>query len=220
MTDIPYTVVRSVRKSIALVVDNEANLIVRAPNHVTDDEIAKLVHKKERWVLEKQSQVAAFGEKHSPVIIESGETIMYLGNAYTIIHRNVEEMYIDGNVLYVPQQMTKDDVITWLKSEAMKVLAERVTRYADLMGVNYQTIKLSEAKSRWGSCSANNNLNFAWRLIMCPLPAIDYVIVHELSHILYKNHGVAFWARVKTVLPNYKEQQDWLKLNRKLMEII
>ena len=82
------------------------------------------------------------------------------------------------------------------------------------------TVKLSEAKARWGSCSTKNNLNFSWRLVMCPLSVIDYVAVHELSHITYKNHSPAFWARVKTVLPTYEDDQEWLKANRKLMEII
>ena len=105
-------------------------------------------------------------------------------------------------------------------SEALRIITERVNNYAGIMSVTPGTIKLSEAKARWGSCSAKNNLNFAWRLIMCPLSVIDYVVVHELSHITYKNHSPAFWARVKAVLPNYEDDQDWLKVNKKLMEIL
>lgn len=92
--------------------------------------------------------------------------------------------------------------------------------YSNVMGVTPGIIKLSEAKARWGSCSTKNNLNFAWRLVMCPLSVIDYVVVHELSHITYKNHSPAFWARVKTVLPTYEDAQEWLRINKKLMEII
>lgn len=62
--------------------------------------------------------------------------------------------------------------------------------------------------------------NFAWRLVMCPQSVIDYVVVHELSHITYKDHSAKFWTRVATIMPNYKEAQDWLRLNRKLMEVI
>jgi hypothetical protein len=79
---------------------------------------------------------------------------------------------------------------------------------------------MSEAKRRWGSCGAGNTLNFAWRLVMCPQSVIDYVVVHELSHITYKDHSAKFWTRVATVMPNYREAQDWLRLNRRLMEII
>jgi len=88
------------------------------------------------------------------------------------------------------------------------------------MGVKYASMKMSEAKRRWGSCGAGNTLNFAWRLVMCPQSVIDYVVVHELSHIPYKDHSPKFWTRVATVMPNYKEAQEWLRLNRKLMEVI
>ena len=120
----------------------------------------------------------------------------------------------------IPIDATMENITAWLKSEAGKIIEERVARYANIMGVSYSGVKTSEAKGRWGSCSSKDSLNFAWRLVLAPLGIIDYVVVHELSHITYKNHSPQFWARVKTVLPNYKEQQDWLKANRLLMEII
>lgn len=220
MKYIPYTVIRSNRKSIALVIDSEAKLVVRAPQNVKDNDIVVYVEKKRRWIAEKQRQVDIFGEKHSPVVVENGESLLYLGNTYTILKDATPEIQISSTYFLIPEDYGKSDVIAWLKKEAEKVFSERTSRYASLMGVSFASIKLSEAKARWGSCSAKNNLNFAWRLIMCPLVVIDYVIVHELSHIAYKNHSPGFWARVKTVLPNYREQQDWLKINRKLMEII
>lgn len=113
----------------------------------------------------------------------------------------------------------KNDIVAWLKEEAYKIICQRVVYYARFMGSKYERIYLSDAKKRWGSCSANGNLQFSWKLVMCPFSVIDYVVVHELSHIIYKNHNDLFWARVKTVLPNFKEAQEWLKLNRKLMEI-
>lgn len=220
MNEIPYKIVRSDRKSIALVIDSEANLIVRAPHKAKESDIADFVEKKKRWITEKQLQVSVFGEKHSPVCIENGESLLYLGNTYTILKDAIPHVQLSSTDILIPESYTKDDIITWLKDEASKVLTERVARYASVMGVSYASVKLSDAKARWGSCSSKNNLNFAWRLIMCPMVVIDYVVVHELSHIDYKNHSPVFWARVKTVLPNYKEHQDWLKVNRKILEIV
>lgn len=220
MQDIAYQVVRSNRKSVALVIDNEANLIVRAPIQMPDTTIDEFVRKKRRWINEKQQQVAVFGEKHPPVVVETGESIMYLGSNYAIIKDDVDSVEVSGNELLVPENFDVAALTAWLKEQAMQIISERVALYANIMGVTPGTVKLSEAKARWGSCSTKNNLNFAWRLIMCPLSVIDYVVVHELSHITYKNHSPAFWARVKTVLPNYEDDQDWLKVNRKLMEII
>lgn len=220
MQEIAYQVVRSNRKSVALVIDNEANLIVRAPLQMQDAMIEEFVRKKKRWINEKKQQVAVFGEKHPPVVVETGESLMYLGSTYAIIKDAVDAVQVSGNELFVPNEYGIAEMTEWLKSEAMRIISERVSNYAGIMGVIPGEIKLSDAKARWGSCSTKNNLNFAWRLIMCPLSVIDYVVVHELSHITYKNHSPAFWARVKTVLPNYEDDQDWLKVNKKLMEII
>lgn len=220
MQEIAYQVVRSNRKSVALVIDNEANLIVRAPLHMQDSVIDEFVQKKKRWISEKQQQVSVFGEKHPPVVVETGESLMYLGSTYAIIKDAVDGVQIAGNELIVPNEYGIEEVTAWMKSEALRIITERVSNYAGIMGVTPGDVKLSDAKARWGSCSTKNNLNFAWRLIMCPLSVIDYVVVHELSHITYKNHSPAFWARVKTVLPNYEDNQDWLKVNKKLMEII
>ena len=220
MQEIAYQVVRSNRKSVALVIDNEANLIVRAPILMPETTIDEFVRKKRRWINEKQQQVATFGEKHPPVVVETGESIMYLGSSYAIIKDAVDAVEISGNELVVPEDYDVEALTAWLKEQAMQTISERVALYANIMGVTPGTVKLSEAKARWGSCSTKNNLNFAWRLIMCPLSVIDYVVVHELSHITHKNHSPAFWSRVKTVLPTYEDGQEWLKFNRKLMEII
>lgn len=220
MNEIPYKVVRSDRKSIGLVIDSEANLVVRAPRNVKERDITDFVEKKKRWIADKQHQVSVFGEKHSPVVFANGESILYLGDTYTILRGAVPSIQFSSANLLIPEGFEKADVLAWMKGEAEKVLIERVCRFAELTGVTYSSIKLSEAKARWGSCSAKGNLNFAWRLIMCPMAVIDYVVVHELSHIAYKNHSPGFWARIKTVLPSYKEQQDWLEINRRLMEIM
>lgn len=220
MPKISYQVVRSKRKSVALVIDNEAKLIVRAPMDMPDTVIDGFVRKKKRWINEKQKQVAVFGEKHPDVVVETGESLMYLGSNYAIIKDAVDMVEFSGNELIVPENYNVEALTSWLKEQAIQVISERVKLNANIMGITPGTINISEAKARWGSCSTKNNLNFAWRLIMCPLSVIDYVVVHELSHITYKNHSPAFWARVKTVHPNYEDDQNWLKLNKKLMEII
>jgi predicted metal-dependent hydrolase len=220
MSEIPYEVVRSDRKTIALVIDSDAKLIVRAPLRAKNKDISGFIEKKRHWIEEKQKQVLAFGEKHSPVIVANGESLIFMGSTYTILLEDVTDIQISGVYILIPLDGTTDSIIEWMKKEALTVLKERVERYAQIMGVKYSAIKLSDAKARWGSCSVKNSLNFAWRLIMCPLPVIDYIVVHELSHIAYKNHSASFWARVRTILTDYKESQDWLKINRKLMEII
>ena len=141
---------RSDRKTVALVVNSEAQLVVRAPYRVSEREIDSFVKKKERWILEKQLQISAFGEKHSQIMAANGETVLYLGNAYSIQRGDYEHISIDGTFLHIPREYAIDDIVAWLKEEAMRVVADRTVFYADLMGVKFAGIKLSEAKSRWG----------------------------------------------------------------------
>ena len=99
------------------------------------------------------------------------------------------------------------------KKRAQGIIARRVAHYAGIMDVDYNRITIRDQKSRWGSCSSDRNLNFSWRLILMPVEVMDYVVVHELAHLKEMNHSNAFWAEVERVLPDYKEQRQWLKDN-------
>jgi len=220
MTNIQYKTIRSDRKSIALVIDSEARLTVRAPFNARESEITSFIKQKKRWIIEKQKKISALSNKYAPVVIKNGESILFQGNNYTIKMSNVARIKISGENIILPKGSKKEKVVSWLKKEAKKLIRERLDIYSGLMGVRYSALRISSARMRWGSCSGRDSLSFTWRLIMCPIQVIDYVIVHELSHITHKNHSPAFWARVKKVIPDFKEQKNWLKSNRKLMDII
>lgn len=109
---------------------------------------------------------------------------------------------------------------TRLQQKACRKIPERTAYFAEQIGVSYGRITLRQQKTRWGSCSANGNMNFNWLLILAPPEVLDYVVVHELCHRRQMNHSQAFWNEVSAVLPGYKEQKKWLKDNGwKLMEL-
>ena len=110
------------------------------------------------------------------------------------------------------QEFTQGE-ITMYKKRARGIISRRAAHYANIMGVSYGQISIRDQKSRWGSCSAEGNLNFSWRLILMPIEVMDYVVVHELAHLKELNHSPAFWAEVEAVMPDYKEQRKWLKEN-------
>jgi len=110
-----------------------------------------------------------------------------------------------------------EEEIEKLREEASQKLCERVRYLASLMGLNHGRIKITNAKSRWGSCQRNGNLTFSWRLVMAPWPVIDYVVIHELTHLLEHNHSRRFWERVRRVYPEYKNCRKWLKDNGHLL---
>jgi len=97
------------------------------------------------------------------------------------------------------------------KEQALKKIALRVKYYSSLTGFKYKQIKITSAQKRWGSCSAQNNLNFPQRLALAPDKVIDYVIVHELCHIKHKNHSKNFWNEVAQIMPDYKKHRLWIK---------
>lgn len=99
------------------------------------------------------------------------------------------------------------------RKEAKLRLKDRVDYYAPIMGVTYDRIAVKAAKTRWGSCSAQGNLNFHWKLILMPQEVLDYVVVHELAHRKEMNHSPRFWAEVEKILPDYKIRRKWLKEN-------
>jgi len=220
MNEITYKLIRSNRKTLALTIDSEACLVIRAPLKLGEDYIRSFIYKKSRWITNKQSQISNFGTKQSAFILKDGENVLYLGKSYAILRSQVFEVTLENNFIKVPEDMVLSNFADWMKEQGKVIIRERVEYYANFMGVKYASIKMSEAKHRWGSCGNGNTLNFAWRLVMCPQSVIDYVVLHELSHITYKDHSTKFWTQIATVMPNYREAQDWLRLNRKLMEVI
>ena len=107
----------------------------------------------------------------------------------------------------------RDHLEYWYKQTALDYITQRVNHYCQITGLTYQSIRVNEARTRWGSCGYKNTLNFTWRLIMAPPRVVDYVVIHELMHLKQKNHSSKFWAEVYQMVPDYKQDERWLKNN-------
>ena len=146
-----------------------------------------------------------------------GECFLYLGKEITlrIVPDGKSALVMDGVLkLTKPAQPQALSVFeTWYKKQARKVITERVQFYARKYGFKVAKIRISSARTRWGSYSSKGTLSFTWRLVMAPLEIIDYVVVHELCHSKELNHSKAFWAQVESILPYYKRRRKWLKEN-------
>ncbi len=101
----------------------------------------------------------------------------------------------------------------WYRAQARALVEERVRQYAARYGFSYRQVRITSARTRWGSCSAKGTLCFTWRLVMAPPECIDYVVVHELAHLRVANHSPAFWREVGAILPDYKARRKWLRVN-------
>lgn len=99
------------------------------------------------------------------------------------------------------------------RRQAKVILTQKADYYAKQMGVTYERLTVKDQKTRWGSCSAKGNLNFNWHIVLAPEPVTDYVVIHELAHRIHMNHSAAFYQTVVAIMPDYRQQERWLKEN-------
>lgn len=211
-----FEVIRSKRRTIALEVTRDARLIVRAPIAAPFTRIQEVVGKHTAWIRKKLLLMERHKNLFSPKQFVVGEEFFYLGEKYQLKLTDMYAGVILKDFLYVPQHLAssiKDHLISWYKEQAAAIISKRVEYYSALTGLRHNGIRLSNAKTKWGSCSGKNILTFVWRLVMAPLSVIDYVIVHELAHLAVKNHSKKFWHKVQCILPDYKKARHWLKQN-------
>lgn len=207
--------IRSRRRSVALVITKLATLEVRAPHRTSLKFIYDFIEKKESWILRKLEFMRQNVAQNMPKKFIDGEEFLYLGQTYCLQINDCRKITCT-DFLCFPNHLlpaAKKYLMLWYKKQALLTIAERVAWYANQTGLQYQTIKITNAKTRWGSCSARGGLNFSWYLIMAPLHIIDYVVVHELAHLIERNHSKRFWDQVKTIMPDYETKRRWLKQN-------
>lgn len=208
-------IIRSNRKSISLEITPEGKLIVRAPHKVSDAQIKAIVAQKAGWVIKHQIRLAKV--QRQPKKFIPGETFWYLGKQYPLIltDRKTPPLELDG-AFYLArraQENAKSIFIEWYRTETRLITRQLVDRYISQYNFKVNNIRITSAKTRWGSCSSRGNLNFTYRLSMAPIPAIEYVVAHELAHLNVRNHGQDFWDEVARIYPNYKTPRTWLKQN-------
>ncbi len=209
-------IIRTRRKSIALIIERDGRVVVRAPVTATDEQIRMLVVKKAAWIKSKKALAAA----HSPILEKkyvNGEEFLFLGKYYRleIIKRSSRPLELKDKFLISEIFVAQAPVIfkNWYREQARQIFQERSAWYAENYGLHFAKIRITSAETRWGSCSSMGTLSFTWRLVMAPALVIDYVVVHELVHTIEKNHGKGFWAKVQNILPDYQQRAKWLKVN-------
>ena len=209
--------IRSRRKTIALVVQPDGRLIVRAPLRMAEVRIRAFAETHADWIARNQAK-ARISAPPPPHRYEAGETFFYLGQSYplTIIPHQRQALTFDGHFFHLSksaQPRAEQAFLRWYKREALEVITKLVEAAAKQHGFSYQKIRISSARTRWGSCSSRGTLSFTYRLVMAPLETVDYVVIHELVHTQVRNHSKTFWGRVADLMPDYKRRLAWLKKN-------
>lgn len=217
-------IIYSKRKTIALQLTDDDELIIKAPINTSEKDINNIVLKHKKWIEGKKKELIARDPKFSKKEFINGEGFLYYGKLHRLwlVDNQEVPLMFDGVFFYLSKNSlsnAREHFIKLYKEKAFEKISQRVNWYAQQRGFRYNKINITNAQKRWGSCSSNGNLNFSWRLIMCPIPVLDYVVVHELVHLEEKNHSVSFWKKVKMLMYNYEEQKNWLKNYGYLMRL-
>ena len=206
--------IRTRRKSIALEVKPDARLIVRAPQRLPFRDIRDFVTEKESWIREKQEIFRVKQEEAGPRDFSDGSEFLYLGTKYRlqIIDGAIFPLVFDGGFLLSSGcvERARELFSDWYREQAAEIFPQRAARLSAYSGLGFNKVNISDARTQWGSCSFRGNLNFSWRLVMAPAEVIDYIIIHELVHIEIRNHGSDFRSRLQSLLPDWKEREQWL----------
>ncbi|MFZ2362560.1 MAG: SprT family zinc-dependent metalloprotease [Anaerolineae bacterium] len=213
--DLDYRVIYSRRKTIGLTVERDRSIVVRAPIGASDEAIRQAVEAKKLWLYEKVNHSQKYPPQPVRKEFVTGETLMYLGRFYRL---EVTDDNASGvrfhNRFYIARQqqaMAGRLLREWYTARAEEKLTPKIRHFAAAMGVAYERIMISDLRVRWASCTPKNNLNFNWRIVKAPAFVIDYLIVHELAHLLEPNHSERFWNIIAVQIPRYMLAREWLR---------
>ncbi len=220
--------VRSARKTLAIEVSKNGEVVVRAPERMPERRIKRFVRGHTDWIERSRAEMIA-KSRLAQKRYEPGERFLYLGDQYRLsICRTGERSFVRTDTIMLEDnrfvlsdkiENPRDCFKTWYRSQAQQIIPTRIQEIASQHGYEYAKVRISSAKRIWGSCSGKNNISISWRVIMAPIECVDYVILHELVHTVHKHHGKWFWARVGRAMPDYKMRRKWLRDNEHLMRI-
>jgi predicted metal-dependent hydrolase len=220
---IEFEVVYSRRKTMAIKIDANGNIKVFAPKGTSRSTIGNMLNTKSDWIIKNLHEIKLNKAQEIKREYTDGESFLYLGHDYILqlnVNPELGKMKIkiaDGKFLVdtpvADGAVIKGGMESWYRFMGAEHINTRLSYYQSLLDVSPSKVTIRNQKTRWGSCSSKGSLNFNWRLMMAPAEVVDYVIVHELCHLLHPNHSKNFWNQVSAILPDYRVRKDWLKRN-------
>lgn len=208
------------RKTVEIGIERTGQVVVRAPDNLGLNQISEIASQKKVWFLEKLAEKQVLLKSYKPKEFISGETFYVLGRPYRL-------KIVDNKGGASPMWLDEGRILmekSWVNrgQEAFEIfctdigrewLKERTDRFTPRVGISPTKVTIRELGFRWGSCSENGNINFHWKVMTLPPKIIDYIILHELVHLIDKTHSESFWRIVRRIMPDYAERKGWLALH-------
>ena len=220
----PDYIIRSYRRTLCISISKIGEVVVRAPKNLSMEQINKFLVDKEAWIKLKKEQIQLKNNQNKS--ITNYEKLLKLGKEY--IREDMSgikkiEWDSEKKRVYVPSNLTQAEFVKKMSKEYIKmskeILLDRVYYFAQLMSLSFNSISIMNNRTRWGTCSKKGDLKFNWRLSMLRPESIDYLIIHELAHLIEFNHSKKFYKVVECVMPKYKTQMNDLKAKGFLLDL-
>lgn len=216
------------RKTIQLKLTAYNKIEISLPSSARNINIHQILLEKAAWILSKSANLKSIDEVSINSTIFDGCELLFLGRPYTlkviinkIIPANID---LQGETIFVTISEATDNcdllislLMNWYKKNASTILNERTWYWAKRLNVSPIKVNLKDQKTRWGSCSSRGTINYNWRIIMAPPDVLDYLVIHELCHLVFPNHSQNFWQLVGLHCPSYNKYRSWLKNNGQLL---
>jgi predicted metal-dependent hydrolase len=220
---IELNVVFRKRKTLCIQIKPSGEVTVLSPIGKSEKEIREVVQSKSKWIAKKRIEMKEMDSLKSDNQYVSGEVFPYLGNEYSL-QIIEDEKYKRPKVeilcgkIFIYTAKGKPDKIqlaleNWYRKKALENITDRIAYYQFYFDVEPTQLVVKKQRKRWGSCTSKYKLLFNFRCVMLPLTVLDYIVVHEMCHMVHLNHSQEFWKLVGTILPDYKQRKEWLKYN-------
>lgn len=211
-----YEVIYSKRRTIGITVERDRRVIIHAPHEARAEVISAAIDSKRSWIWEKLGDHRKYELQKTAKEFVAGETFLFLGQNFPLelVSDPRGEVCLNSGHFELARTERisgKDLFKRWYLAEARKHITPRAASLAKAMGVEFKRISMRDLKYRWGSCSLGGTLTFNWRIVQAPAVVIDYLIVHELAHVIEPNHSSEFWNIVAVHAPSWELAKDWLK---------
>lgn len=223
---ITFEIKRSNRKkTTAIHVTPTATVVISVPRDLEEDRVCEIVEKKARWILEKKEFMRSRSHFNMAKEFVSGESFLYQGKQYRL---KVTKSSARGNTCRLVagrlqvqigedldaeshKEAVKNTLVEWYRKHAEEKILGRLPLIARKAGIKPKAVQIKNQNKRWGSCSRTGVVRFNWKVVMAPISVMDYVIAHELCHLVHGNHSPQFWQKVQTICPEYNLKRRWLR---------
>ena len=206
-----YTIEHRNVKHARLRVHEDGSVHLFVPNNFSDDDVAKVLDMKAKWIASKQQ----YFQQKGKILLRRNELLLF-GNRYTYYYssRYIKKVVVNDESKTIQARRNLLDIPTqekWLKYVAGVYIRQRVAELSENLLLPFNRLFIRSQKRKWGNCSADKNISINWRIIKAPLFVIDYVITHELCHTVIMKHTVKFKTLLNSHCPDYKQAQAWLE---------